>query len=57
MKLSCELKLAVAWKKFKEVRRMLTIMYDNPGLTIFLAVCLIVMALCLLAAYAIYRLG
>ncbi|MEP1729629.1 MAG: hypothetical protein ABJJ54_05745 [Sulfitobacter pontiacus] len=57
MKLSCELKLAGAWKKFKEVRRMLTIMYDNPGLTIFLAVCLIVMALCLLAAYAIYRLG
>ena len=29
---------------------MLAIMYDNPGLTIFLAVCL-------LAAYAIYRLG
>lgn len=57
MKLSCELKLAGAWKKFKEVRRMLTIMYDNPGLTIFLSVCLIVMALCLLAAYAIYRLG
>ncbi|WP_278425592.1 hypothetical protein [Sulfitobacter pontiacus] len=57
MKLSCELKLAGAWKKFKEVRRMLTIMYDNPGLTIFLAVCLIVMGLCLLAAYAICRLG
>ncbi len=36
---------------------MLTIMYDNPGLTIFLAVCLIVMGLCLLAAYAICRLG
>jgi|GEM_PF-1544120 len=36
---------------------MLTIMYDNAGLTIFLAVCLIVLALCLLAAYAIYCLG
>jgi hypothetical protein len=57
MKLSCELKLAGAWRKFKEARRMLTIMYDNPSLTIFLAVCLIVLALCLLAAFAIYRLG
>ena len=57
MKLSCELKLAGAWRKFKEARRMLTIMYDNPGLPIFLAVCLIVLALCLLAAFAIYRLG
>ncbi len=36
---------------------MLIIIYDNPGLTIFLAVCLIVLALCLLAAFAIYRLG
>ena len=57
MKLSCELTLAGAWRKFKEARRMLIIMYDNPGLTIFLAVCLIVLALCLLAAFAIYRLG
>ncbi|KAJ31552.1 hypothetical protein PM01_03510 [Sulfitobacter pontiacus 3SOLIMAR09] len=57
MKLSCELKLAGAWRKFKEARRMLTIMYDNPGLTIFLAVCLMFLAVCLVAVLAVYRLG